>query len=140
MRMRPRVSGDVSHLNTAAAVARRVAEAKRRGARPIALDAKCQLQRKSLLRKGASWDEATRLAAKMTRIRAEGGATDYAAMGLSQRHSDVITVRTAAVGSIVIVPADNAERGPSAEVVCRRNDSRWGSSEPPPPVGVRPGE
>ena len=44
----------------------------------------------------------------------------------------VMWVRTAAVGGIVMVPAGDAERGPSAEVHCRRNDSRWGAPNPPP--------
>ena len=113
-------------------MARRVAEVRRRGARPIALDANAQMQRERRLRQGAGWDEATRFAAMMTRIRVDGGVTDHVAMGLSQRLSDVITVRTASVGGIVMVPAGDAERGPSAEVHCRRNDSRWGALNPPP--------
>ena len=86
---------DSSHSNTAAAVARKVAEVKRRGAQPIALDANAQMQREGRLRKGAGWDEAAWFAAMMTRIRAEGGVTDHVAMGLSQRHSDVVPVPAA---------------------------------------------
>ena len=109
-------SADDSYSNTEAAVARRVAEVKRRGARFIELDANAQLQRERRLRQGVGWDEATRFAAMTTRIRADGGVTDHVAMGLSQRHGDVITVRAAAVGCIAMVPTDDEERGPSTEV------------------------
>jgi hypothetical protein len=72
-------SSDGSHVKTAsaadAAAARRVAEAKRRGTQPIALDANAQLQRERRLRNGADWDKATRYVAMVTRIRAEGGIT-----------------------------------------------------------------
>jgi len=118
--------------NTEEAVARRVAEAKRRGAQLIELDAIAQRQREHRLSHGVGWDEATRLAAMATRIRADGGVTDHVAMGLSQRHGDVITVRAAAVGCIAMVPADDEERGPSAEEHCRRGGSRWGAQNPLP--------
>ena len=81
----------------------------------------------------AGTDEATRFTAMMTRIRVDGGVTDHVAMGLSQRHSDVISVPTASVGDIVMVPADDAgRRGPSAESMYRRRDPKWGAPAPPP--------
>ena len=46
-------STDGCYSNTETAVARRVAEVKRRGARPIALDANAQMQRERRLRQGA---------------------------------------------------------------------------------------
>ena len=138
--MRSRRSRDVRHedeaashddrcSNTEASVARRVAEVKRRGARPIALGANEQLRRERRLRQGACRDEATRLATMRTRSRAECGATDHVAMGLSRRHGDVTTVRTTAVRGIAMVPADDAEIGPSAEVHCRIVDGVARSGE-----------
>ena len=122
-------SADDSYSITEDVVARRIAEVKRRGARFIELDAKAQLQRERRLRQGVGWDEATRFAAMTTRIRADGGVTEHVAMGLSQRHGDVITVRAAAAGCIAMVPTDDNERGPSTEVLCRRGGSMCGAPD-----------
>ena len=114
---RPRRSRDGQHeerttsTHSLSTWGRRIAEVKRSGARVIELDATAQLQRERRLRQGVGWDEATRFAAMTTRIRAEGGVTEHVAMGLSQRHGEVVTVRAEAAGCIAMVPTTTTREG-----------------------------
>ena len=101
-------SGNGSHISTASdadvAAARRVAGVKRRGTQLITLDASVQLQREQRLRGGADWEQATRHAAKVTRIRVEEEESP-SAEAASGRRMNEHTERRAQIDEI-------AERAP----------------------------